>query len=294
MLLRFGASNFRSLKVYQELSLSASGLKEVAFGGIVPAGRLGGILPVIVIYGANASGKSNVVSAVRYFCEAVLYSHTKGAADGGMPRDHFALDTGMLQADSRFDCDILVEGIRYHYGFVIDDAGVKEEWLYAFPRGKRQIWFHRHADETDPFYFGKFLGGQNKIIADLTRGNSLFLSAAAQNNHRQLLPIYGFFADNMVFRFPDDEADDDEIIEFMEDDAIRRRALAFLKSADVGIVDAAVHEAIVPGQFASLFSYNGQGVSCPSTMRMAGRSRFRRPRSWSGSAIAVRMATASS
>jgi len=40
----------------------------------------------------------------------------------------------------------LIDGVRYHYGFTVDDVRFKEEWLYAFPSGKKQTWYLREAE----------------------------------------------------------------------------------------------------------------------------------------------------
>jgi predicted ATPase len=65
-----------------------------------------------------------------------------------------------------------------------------EEWLHAWPHGKKQVWFER---DNGTYKFGENLKGENKLIEDVTRPNALFLSAAAQLNHPQLQPIYSWF-----------------------------------------------------------------------------------------------------
>jgi len=103
MLLRFSAANHLSLREPQELSLIASALKDSEAGliecGAAPRGR---VLPVTVIYGANASGKSNVAAALRWMRGAVLFSHSRGNPGGGVPRDPFALDSACGEAPSVF------------------------------------------------------------------------------------------------------------------------------------------------------------------------------------------------
>jgi uncharacterized protein len=65
-----------------------------------------------------------------------------------------------------------------------------EEWLYAWPSGKKQVWFER---EEQTFKFGEHLKGENKIIAEVTRPNASFLSAAAQHKHPQLATVFAWF-----------------------------------------------------------------------------------------------------
>lgn len=191
MLLRFSAANHLSLKEPQELSLTASSLKDAESGLIEwaasPDGR---VLPAVVIYGANASGKSNVVAAFRFMRQAVLASHRRGEPGGGVRRTPFALDPACEKLSTSFLVDFVVEGVRYHYGFEASNEAFTAEWLYAFPHGRRQMLFERDGGS---FEFGRSLRGRNRIIADLTRPNSLFLSAARQNDHEDLSNVSDFF-----------------------------------------------------------------------------------------------------
>jgi hypothetical protein len=80
--------------------------------------------------------------------------------------------------------------IRVNYGFTITDTKVEEEWLSAWPKGRKQMWFER--DDTS-FKFGEHLKGPNEAVRELTRENALYLSAAAQLGHPQLTPLYAWF-----------------------------------------------------------------------------------------------------
>src|SRR6185437_5199845 len=90
---------------------------------------------------------------------------------------------------------------RYQYGFSIDSQAMLEEWLFAHPRGgRRQTWFKRHSGK--PMVFSPKMGGDlraARVIETLTRKNSLFLSAAAQNNFEPLLPIYSWFVGSLYY-----------------------------------------------------------------------------------------------
>ncbi len=146
-----------------------------------------GVLPVAAIYGANASGKTNVLRAIQFLWEAVVLSHRAWGPDG-VPRAPFLNDEDSSRASSEFEIDFLTNGVRYRYGFRVDSSVVLEEWVYAYPRGKKQTWFHR--TQGKPISFGARMPGENRTIERLTRKNSLFLSAAAQNNHEALSPVY--------------------------------------------------------------------------------------------------------
>ena len=153
MLLRFGVSNRLSIRDRQELSLTASSLKDPT-GGLIdcPSVPGGHVLPAVLIYGANASGKSNLVDSLRVMREMVLVSHRKGEPGGGVPlRRPFALDPANSVSPTRFDIDFVMDGVRHHYGFETSDEKFLSEWLYAFPKGHRRTLFER---EGDKFHFG--------------------------------------------------------------------------------------------------------------------------------------------
>ena len=197
MLLRFCAKNHLSLRDPQELSLVSSSLKDTEAGLIPFRGpKDAKALPVAVIYGANAAGKSNVVDAIEYMRSAVLLSHREGTPGGGVPRAPFALDEACLKEPSSFDADFIVDGTRYHYGFSVRNDAFAGEWLHAFPSGKRQTLFERSHQDFD---FGRSLKGRNRVIADLTRPNSLFVAAGAQNDHEELSKVSKFFRSIVIY-----------------------------------------------------------------------------------------------
>lgn len=233
MLLRFSVTNFLSMRDRQELSLAVSSLKDTDEGLIdapmVPSGK---VLPVAMIYGANASGKSNLLEAIHYMRSAVLNSHREGKPGGGISRVPFALDPEYANTPSVFEIDFIVYGIRYHYGFEATDEEYVAEWLFSFPKGRRQTLFER-TDKT--FKFGRELKGRNRVIEDLTRPNSLFVSAAAQNHHKQLSKVAEFFRSMFGVTAV---AISGEIASLkLADNELDNRVIDFLKSIGSGVVD---------------------------------------------------------
>lgn len=191
MLLRFGVENHLSIRDRQELSLAASSLKDSKAGLIECAAAPNGhAVPAAIIYGANASGKSNLVAALDFMRDTILLSHRRGEPGGSLPCKPFLLDPACAAAPSTFDADFVVDDVRYHYGFEASSEAFNAEWLYSFRTSRRQILFERKGKS---FHFGRGLRGRNKVISDLTRPNSLFLSAAAQNDHEELSKVANFF-----------------------------------------------------------------------------------------------------
>jgi hypothetical protein len=150
-----------------------------------------------------------------------------------------------------YEIDMLLGSTRFRYGFVLSARRIEEEWLYAWPQGERQPWFER---EGDHFEFGEALQGENETIRGLTRPNSLFLSAAAQNNHAALLPIFRWFTaawldlqrgrPTSMLLLSELFSPQMQMSLFPEDNEARRRdrdaIVRLIQAADVGIVDIQV------------------------------------------------------
>lgn len=195
MILRFSVHNYLSFDVEQEISFIASKLSDRDDGLIdlehVSSGLRG--LPVAAVYGANASGKSNLLRALFKMRELVLFSHRSSGPGDGIKRKFYALRDNCESEETKFSIDFVVSNTRYHYGFSFDDKLYREEWLYFYPEGSRRLLFERIAGE--PIKFGPSFKGEKKVFESLTRENSLFVSVAAQNNHDILGEVFKFFQD---------------------------------------------------------------------------------------------------
>ncbi|MCF7994986.1 MAG: ATP-binding protein [Chromatiaceae bacterium] len=190
MLIEFRVENHRSLRDEQVLTMQAG--FEADSKDQRPR-RIEGLrkplLPAAAIYGANASGKSNVLLALGFMRDAVIHSHRAWSPDEEVPRDPFGWGPKAAQP-SFFEVSFLSEGIRYQYGFVANDERFLEEWLYAWPHGRKQTWFER---DGDAYAFGDNLKGENQLVTEVTRPNALFVSSAVQLRHHQIQPIYRWF-----------------------------------------------------------------------------------------------------
>jgi hypothetical protein len=202
MLIRFGCANYKSIYGYQELLFTASSLKDPQADVLKNLGISEPVLPSIGIYGANASGKTNMIEALAFLVGFINDSYAQ-AKPNGIKRPIFKLNSNAKVEVSEFDVDFIFADKHYHYGFKINDEAVTEEWLFAYAydkRKSRKVLFHRSIAEENVYKFSSHLKGENRLIAKLTRANSLFLSTAAQNNHELLGAIYSYFI-NFLFRF---------------------------------------------------------------------------------------------
>jgi AAA15 family ATPase/GTPase len=124
----------------------------------------------------------------------------------------------------------------------MDDTQILHEYVFAYPANRMQRWFERRR-EWDQIYFGKNLPGENRVIESLTRPDSLFLSAAAQNNHEKLKPLYNWFTSKLEFRSGLSDRSHDRTIDLcLKNEETKKLVLRLLGAADLGIVGMDLRE----------------------------------------------------
>lgn len=262
MLLRFGVENHLSIQDRQELSLTAA--KRVRRSGQVVAVPIlqADALPVAVVYGANASGKSNLVAALRAMRSHIVRSHKSLDAGEAIPRQPFLLDKASAEKPTRFDClfaivtpDASTPQEVYEYGFACTGREFTDEWLNRIVRNQRrttQMLFERKTvDGETHIAFGARLRGENRAIASLTRPNSLFLSAAAQNNHPQLSAIHRHFAED--WQWIRGESLEHTIAKSFDGFAHKDAFMELMRQADLGVVGAELEDYEVPEDHQELY-----------------------------------------
>ena len=196
MLIQFAVANYRSIKEEATLSLVAGVGGEHRERNVhVPIMqaevRATPLLRSAAIYGANAAGKTNLIRSLGAMRDIVVDSSRKDAA---LPVTPFLLDAEHDGQPTQFEVACIVDGVRYQYGFSATRDVVVGEWLYAWPRGRPQLWFKRDTEDGVPaFEFGGKLQGDREVWRRATRGNALFLSTAAALNSTQLRPLYDWF-----------------------------------------------------------------------------------------------------
>ena len=251
MLLRFGVANHRSIRDYQELFLSASRrIKREGLVILVPTLKEAAV-PIAAVYGPNAAGKSNLIDAMNEMRQAIVRSHKSLDATDLVPRAPFRLDDASEARPTRFDCTFTVGGQSaegqgsdrpetiYEYGFEYTATEFCKEWLYRIVRKERQstqILFERETrDRKVRVKVGSRLPGENRTIANLTRPNSLFLSAAAQNNHPLLTELYRYFVENWVILLEVGITDEMHIADRLASYEHYERLVELVNQADIGI-----------------------------------------------------------
>lgn len=193
MLLRVGFGNFYSFRDYTEISMEAVFIKQDDSYRLPSSFSKYGVRPVMTIFGANASGKSNALKALDVIQTEVLNSYQGRKKGQQIQRRCFLLDKDSINQPTHLDCDFVIDGIRYQYGFTYDRDGFAEEWLYAWPNRRKQVWFERNREnKKEQWYFGSKLKGRKDFLLREVKDNALFLSVASVSNElsEQLEPIH--------------------------------------------------------------------------------------------------------
>ncbi|WP_433359386.1 AAA family ATPase [Actinoplanes sp. CA-142083] len=157
----------------------------------------GSVVPVIAVYGANASGKSNLLDAMRWMQTAVHDSFRVWEADSGVPRARFRLDADETRP-SVYVVDLLIDDVQWVYGFSVTSEVVQEEWLHTYPHGRERVVFERRGKEIE---LGSTLPerrGRADLLRGLLRDNALLLSTASQANQAEVKPVYHWFRRRLV------------------------------------------------------------------------------------------------
>ncbi|WP_165987891.1 ATP/GTP-binding protein [Streptomyces sp. YIM 98790] len=239
MLLRFTVTNYASFRDETELTFVAERRHEHLAVQPVPRSQLWA-LPVAGIFGANAAGKSNFIHALAFMKAAIVNSHQKWAPRADIPRRPFLLGREGESRPSEFAMEFTVEGIRYEFGFVCDSREFLGEWLYSYPEGRPRKFYERKAGK--PMSFGPSLHGQKVQIERMVRANSLFLSAAAANNHEQLLPVFDWFSSGLRIAWDSNFEGRLRETRHYLDSHSSRAVLSLLKYADLGVSDVTFSE----------------------------------------------------
>src|SRR5215813_13071213 len=135
MFLEFKTKNFRSLRDECTLSMVASSDKTLAQTNLLQTDIKGlpNVVRVAVIYGANASGKSNVIRAIQVMREIVVGSANYQLGQLLLTAQPFQLDSTSATEPTEYEITFLQKGVRYQYGFSLTLERITSEWLLAYP-----------------------------------------------------------------------------------------------------------------------------------------------------------------
>lgn len=205
MLIQFAVENFLSFQAKTVLNLTATADPKHP-SHLRPVNKAGNLqaLRCAAVYGANASGKSNLVKALAFAKKLVTEGTRPGASIGVTP---FRLQHP-VQPDARFEFEIWTEQTRYSYGFVVSSKEVRQEWLYRTKGTKEQLCFERESNDNGKvgIKLGKIFGPAHarvEFVAEGTRPEQLFLTEAEERNVTELKSLSEYFRSRLGLISPE-------------------------------------------------------------------------------------------
>lgn len=235
MLVRFTFKNTKSFLDEQVFTMEARPDKEFAENTVTVSKELlpgnEGILKTAIIFGANASGKSNLIKAIDYMKRAVLLSGS--AVDIIRMNDTFAFREGADRLDSHYEVEFIENGSYYRYGFVLRERKVVKEWL--FRRAERLTPLFKR--EGEKLSITGLSPNEGKLIAPSEK--TLFISIA-ENLKLSITPeirdVLSFFRRICIIMRPERES----LSYYLENSKYLEDAIRILKDAGTGIADLSV------------------------------------------------------
>ncbi|OAD24023.1 abortive infection protein, partial [Candidatus Thiomargarita nelsonii] len=238
MILEFSVENFLSFKNQVTLSMVSadiSGHEDNVFSI-----NNYDLLKTAVIYGANASGKSNLVKAMRFMKDMVILSSKESQSGEEIDVEPFKFSTESKVQPSEFEIIFIYKKILYRYGFVVDTQCVYQEWLYYLPNNQQEeIALFERSKENDRYTISL---GENFKEAEIVkkiniRKNALLLSVVAQLDDSGIAgQILEWFINDFNVLFALNQASYESFtLKKLKDPHDKQEILRFLKAADTAI-----------------------------------------------------------
>ncbi|MEL7632764.1 ATP-binding protein [Sporomusa sphaeroides] len=190
MLIEFKVENFYSIKEPIVFSMVA-GPDNVLDYNVITHNKYkkNKILKSAVIYGANASGKTNVIRALNVMEKIILENNNRQKGDR-IKVIPFKLDEVYKNKPTKFDIIFIHDDTKYAYGFVIDQEKVHSEYLYFYPNGRQSTIFERIT--TNQYKFTKDKEEQ-EVLSKRTISNRLYLGNATEWNYEPCAKAFEWF-----------------------------------------------------------------------------------------------------
>lgn len=239
MILEFCAANYLSIKEELKLSFVATPLREASAepNDLYDLSDTGiSLVRSAVIYGANASGKSNVLKAFAFYKRFITDSFKDSQAGEAIDVENFRLNATTVDEPTSLEATFTDGEYIYRYGFEVDSKAVQMEWLYrrvCKKRAKEVELFYREDGTTTVHPKSQLF--QELVNKKMVRSNALLLSTAAQFNETTAVSILRWLNDTQVLFCSEDEVLWQNAIQHLDDEALRKRITAFARYADLGI-----------------------------------------------------------
>lgn len=247
MLIEFSVENFLSIKNRMTLSMLASKDSSHEDNLIHYKDNKKDLraLKTAVIYGANASGKTNILKAIGFMSKLLRISHEmqQGRKIRRIP---FKLDRSYIDKPSSFDIIFKHEDIKYAYGFSVDEEKVHEEYLYYYPNGRQSLIFER--ENTVDYRFTIDVELQTQIKDKFDSKNKLYLSTASLWEYEKAKKPFEWLNKNLKIAIDHSDLEAFTVDYTQKNEDANLLVRKYLKFADLGIDNMNISEKEVPDE----------------------------------------------
>ncbi|MEL7034727.1 MAG: AAA family ATPase [Cyanobacteria bacterium J06592_8] len=233
MLIEFSVKNYRSFQECVTFSLVTAKIpllnKKLRNNRVKIDEKLS-LLKTTVIYGANGSGKSNLIKAFQVMRDRVLTSvENRSSFSSVQP---FRYNSETINQPSQFEVVVLIDKIIYRYGFEITSESISREWLYSVPENQEIKLFERNLNQFE--FFPSF--SNIPELASLIQSQDLLLSVANQFNLDLIQPLLHWFDQNLQI-IPNIYPNfiNTELIASWQNSQLQEQVLQFLKPFNLDI-----------------------------------------------------------
>ncbi|MDB9524761.1 ATP-binding protein [Oscillatoria sp. CS-180] len=242
MLIEFSVGNYRSFKERVTFSMVAANLvskdKSIDVNNTFDVDEELKLLRTAAIYGANASGKSNLARALSFMKWFMVNSSKETQSTDEISVEPFRLSTATEGKPSYFELAFLMDGQRYRYGFEVTQERVISEWLFYVPNIRETNLFERQIDAIKSSKVYNADGLQKR-----TRSNALFLSVSAQFNVKLAEKILEWLTDKLnIISGLHDEAYLSYTVKCFVDNKNKLDIVQLIKNLDLGISEIQVEQ----------------------------------------------------
>ena len=235
MLVQFEVNNFCSIKDTVTFSLKSEKKDSHSFHI-----RKFDLLQSVVIYGANASGKSNLLKAMQMMASLVLNKNKVISVTDTLEHQPFLLNSETETASTSFEMVFIIDKIIYRYGFEYDSEMIYEEWLFSDEKGTESKLFYR--DVEDEFYVNPTKFKEGKGLQEKTLENHLFLWKCVSDNGAISKKIQKWFFNFNMIDGLNDRGYRGFSTHKLNDTIFKKDILELVKIADLGISDIDTEE----------------------------------------------------
>lgn len=243
MLIEFQVGNFISFKDIVTFSMVASDINsqdtELDENNVFSVNEELKLLKTTAIYGANASGKSNLAKAFSFMRNFVINSSKEMQITDFINVEHFRLSTDTEDKPSFFQATFYLNKKTYKYGFKVSQDKVVEEWLFFQNKIKEYQLFQRNGN-NNKFKINRKSFQEGLDLEEKTKHNSLFISVVAQFNGKISAEIIKWFANSQVISGSgthDDLYKKYTLLKLFESPLIKKDSINLIKDLDLSIQD---------------------------------------------------------